>query len=124
MDGMQVLMRSKVVDPTTAALRKETSRPASKGDRKGRNAAAAEGQSSEAKARLAQPTPAADVKVAVGGELNKRPVQAGDIEMGRVEQDMSMHSHRSNTDNAPLLHQQVLLIYLLCSQGCFSFKRV
>ncbi|BDA42606.1 probable CSC1-like protein ERD4 at C-terminar half [Coccomyxa sp. Obi] len=102
-----VLMRSKVADPTTATLPKEPSRPAPKGERNGRNAAApAEGRHIQAKAPVTQPKPVADIKVAIGGEPNKRPARVGDIEMGRVEQDVSLHSHRSSTDNAPLLNQQ------------------
>ncbi len=108
MDGMQVLMRSKVADPTTATLPRDYSRPAPKGDRTRGDAAPQNKQRSKVKAHVAQPTPIADIKVAVGGELNKRPARAGDIEMGRLEPDASMHSHRSSTDNAPLLHQQVL----------------
>jgi hypothetical protein len=108
---MQILLRSNVVDPTKAKARKERSRAVAKGDTVSASSAPSvhahlsEGGLRNTKAPVAPATPMADIQVDVRGEPDRLLSQAGDIEMGRVQQDGSHHG--SSTDDAPLLLQQV-----------------
>lgn len=128
---MQILLRSNVVDPTKAKARKERSRAVAKGDTVSASSAPSvhahlsEGGLRNTKAPVAPATPMADIQVDVRGEPDRLLSQAGDIEMGRVQQDGSHHG--SSTDDAPLLLQQVnphSVCKYMVAQSCMKWRHL